>query len=238
MSSNIFVCPSCGYFGQSTDLEFTGKASSTYQKMQVPSSGYRQSRCPNCGGYERVRLIYLYLKDIFGLESKAKSISILHIAPEPTIVKYIAENGFNNYYLGDKFTKGYSYPEYVKDTDITKLQFPDNTFDLVICNHVLEHIPNDRLAMSELYRVLKPNSRAILQVPYSPILETSLEDEAIASPEEREINFGQFDHVRLYGNDYPKRLKEIGFTVEVSELAKQYPEHALDQNELLFVASK
>ena len=94
--------------------------------------------------------------------------------------------------------------------DVTKLPFPKDEFDWVICNHVLEHIEEDQKAMSELYRVLKTGGCALLQVPISRKLEITYEDFNIQSPEEREKHFGQNDHVRVYGNDYPKRLKSAG----------------------------
>ena len=90
--------------------------------------------------------------------------------------------------------------------DIADVKFPDNTFDLIVCNHVLEHVPRDDLAISELYRVLKPGGVAILQVPISVKLNKTIEEPSMMDPRERERRFGQFDQVRIYGSDYPQRL--------------------------------
>ncbi|MEM9023365.1 MAG: methyltransferase domain-containing protein, partial [Bacteroidota bacterium] len=127
--------------------------------------------------------------------------------------------------------------------DITAIPHGDNHFDLVICNHVLEHIPDDRLAMRELFRVLKPGGQAILQVPIGLTLEQTIEDPSITDPAEREVRFGQFDHLRIYGQDYSDRLAEAGFDVQV-----HYPQqflgeelierHALIGEELVYVGTK
>lgn len=98
--------------------------------------------------------------------------------------------------------------------DITNIQYEGNFFDLIICNHVLEHIPDDAKAMSELFRVLKPSGKAIINVPFNKTLEVTLEDEKYNTPELREKYYGQFDYVRLYGKDYVKRLEKAGFYVE------------------------
>ncbi len=97
--------------------------------------------------------------------------------------------------------------------DITDIHLPDHSFDVIICNHVMEHIPDDTQAMSELYRVMKPGGWAILQTPISG--DTTFEDPTVQSPEERQRLFGQRDHVRIYGRDYEDRLRSVGFTVNV-----------------------
>lgn len=99
--------------------------------------------------------------------------------------------------------------------DITNILFDDNTFDVILCVHVLEHVMDDRKAMRELYRVLKPGGWAILQSPVDPDYEKTFEDPDIVSPEDRERFFGQKNHVRIYGRDYKDRLEEAGFTVKV-----------------------
>ena len=106
-------------------------------------------------------------------------------------------------------------PEMVMEhMDITNIQYPENSLDAIICNHVLEHIPDDRKAMEELYRVLKPGGWAILQVPFSKILKKTFEDATVTTSQDREQIFGQTDHVRIYGKDYTSRLKQAGFEVE------------------------
>ncbi len=128
--------------------------------------------------------------------------------------------------------------------DITAIQYPENTFDAILCNHVHEHIPDDRKAMNELYRVLKPGGWAILQVPFSMVLEKTYEDFTITSPQEREKYFGQKDHVRIYGKDYTQRLKEVGFTVEAynwtndNAFRNEKNRFGLNKDETVFYCSK
>jgi ubiquinone/menaquinone biosynthesis C-methylase UbiE len=127
--------------------------------------------------------------------------------------------------------------------DITKIPYKDNFFNVVICNHVLEHIPNDRQAMSDLYRVLKPGGWAILQVPISLSLERTYDDPTVTAPGEREKKFGQSDHVRIYARDYKDRLESVGFTVEVYSIRQEFGDstinkYALAKDEDLYLASK
>ena len=105
--------------------------------------------------------------------------------------------------------------------DILDLPFPEEHFDFVICNHVLEHIEDDRKAMSELYRVLKKGGRGIFQIPQDVKLEKTYEDFSIQDPKQRAEKFGQYDHVRVYGMDYFDRLRSVGFEVEELRYAKQ-----------------
>lgn len=108
--------------------------------------------------------------------------------------------------------------------DICALPFEDNTYDFILCNHVLEHIPNDLKAMEELYRVLKPGGTAILQVPLEEDRENTFEDDSITDQQERTRIFGQYDHVRIYGQDYYKRLQEVGFEAIPMDFIKEVTE--------------
>ena len=104
--------------------------------------------------------------------------------------------------------------------DICNLPFKDNEFDYIFCNHVLEHIPDDNQAMSELFRVLAPNGIGIFQIPQDLSREFTFEDDSIADPKERAKIFGQYDHVRVYGRDYFDKLREIGFNVTAIDYTK------------------
>ena len=108
--------------------------------------------------------------------------------------------------------------------DICALPFEDNSYDLILCNHVLEHIPNDLKAMKELYRVLKPRGTAILQVPLEEGRENTFEDDSIIDQQERTRIFGQYDHVRVYGQDYYNRLQKAGFKVTPVDYIKEVTE--------------
>ena len=156
------------------------------------------------------RLVYLYLlkKTNFCDEN----LKLLHIAPEERLSAFIKKRSNIDYLTADiDLQRG----NVMVKMDITQINYPDNTFDVVICNHVLEHIIDDHKAMSELFRVLKPNGWGILQVPISLSLSETFEDASVTTPEERERIFGQSDHVRIYAMDYVDRLKKSGFDVEV-----------------------
>lgn len=105
--------------------------------------------------------------------------------------------------------------------DICALPFKDHSFDFIICNHVLEHIPDDTKAMQELYRVLAPGGTAILQVPYDKNRIETFTDDTITDQKERAAIFGQYDHVRVYGMDYFNKLRSIGFQVEAIDYTTQ-----------------
>jgi predicted SAM-dependent methyltransferase len=176
-------------------------------EKQITGSGLRIAMCPVCSSSDRIRLLYLFLKTKTNLF--IQPIKLLHLAPEKPLMDIFIKQKNIDYLTADL------NPENVMEKmDITYIQYPKNTFDVILCNHVLEHIPDDRKAMSELLRVLKPGGWAILQVPISKVLEKTYEDFTITSSQEREKHFGQKDHVRIYGKDYTQRLKEAGFMVE------------------------
>lgn len=206
-------------------------------EKQIVGSGLRNVMCPVCGSSDRVRLLYLFLKSKTSLFTE--SVKLLHLAPEKPLSDIFIKHKNIDYLTADL------NPEQVMvKMDITAIQFPDNTFDAILCNHVLEHIPDDRQAMKELFRVLKPGGWAILQVPVSKVLEQTYEDFTITSPLEREKHFGQKDHVRIYGNDYPQRLKGAGFIVEPyhwtmdSGFRNKPNRFCLNQDESVFYCTK
>ncbi len=127
--------------------------------------------------------------------------------------------------------------------DICDLPFSNDEFDFIICNHVLEHIPDDKKAMQELYRILKTEGTAILQVPLKTDLKTTFEDDSITDPKERARIFGQYDHVRIYGMDYFTKLKTTGFKVEAVDYTKTFTQEEIEtfrlpKNELIPVCTK
>ncbi len=165
------------------------------------------ARCPTCGSLERHRLIWLYLvneTDLFSSRPKR----MLHFAPEPALRGKFADHLSIDYVTAD-LAPGNAMLE----MDIADIQLPDESFDVVYCSHVLEHVPDDRKAMRELLRVLRPGGWAILQVPMFG--EETDEDPAVTDPAERLARFGQQDHLRAYGRDYPQRLSDAGFVVTV-----------------------
>jgi SAM-dependent methyltransferase len=170
--------------------------------------GRSNALCPNCLSLERHRMMWLFLKeqtDFFTAELR-----VLHIAPELCFIKRFEAIHQDNYITADLES-----PLAKVKLDVLDMPFEGNSFDVVFCNHVMEHVDDDIKAMSELYRVLKPGGWGIVQVPlFYPLPEKTYEDASITSPKERERAFGQDDHVRLYGKDYIDRLKSVGFEAE------------------------
>lgn len=164
-------------------------------------------QCPGCGSLMRHRMILLYLRDVLRLEES--SADVLHVGPAVSIRQRLSRLGSLRYLSVD-------VDPALADiqADVTDLRFADESFDFVLCVHVLEHVPEDRKAISELFRVLRPGGVALIQVPPSS-LEVTREDPSVTDPAERERLFGQHDHVRLCGADYRERLAEPGFRVEV-----------------------
>jgi SAM-dependent methyltransferase len=189
---------------------------SSYRKFL--SYGYQNLRqnalCPGTLSLERHRLLWLYLdrKTTFLTDS----IRVLHIAPEQVFYKK-----FKSFSHWDYTTSDLHSPLADVKADICALPFEDNSYDFILCNHVLEHIPNDLKAMEELYRVLKPGGTAILQVPLEEDRENTFEDDAITDQRERTRIFGQYDHVRVYGQDYYNRLEEVGFKATAVDFIKE-----------------
>jgi SAM-dependent methyltransferase len=146
--------------------------------------------------------------------------------------------------LGSRYVSAdLSSPDVMVRLDIVRSPFCDGSFDAIICNHVLEHVPDDRAAMRELLRLLKPGGWALLQVPIGLSLAETFEDPTITTPEAREAAFGQRDHVRIYANDYEQRLESAGFRVDVqsfaAELARvEAARYGLDTREKLYVCRK
>ena len=232
-----YKCPLCDY--RSRDLAPIGHDYEVLRLYEVVGAAPRRGGCYRCGAYDRDKLVYLYLHDRLKIFSpEKKKYHILHIAPSHAISSRLHDHGFTSYVAGDLYAKGYQYPDYVREMNVLDLPLEDDTFDLVLCNHVLEHIEDDRQAMREVYRVMKPGAEAILQVPLSGVLEKTLEDPALKSEEERALAFGQRDHVRIYGRDYFKRLRETGFRVEEKDLSASYSRFGLNPKERLIVAIK
>lgn len=167
--------------------------------------------CPFCGSLERGRMMWLHLQRRGMLRP---GVRVLHIAPEKGLGPRIAAVPGVAYTAGDKHEPGYRYPAGTIDLDITAMPFPEGAFDLVICSHVLEHVPDDRRAMRELRRVLAPDGVGLILVPQDLERATTFEDPTVTDPRERLRLFGQFDHVRLYGRDLVDRLQAEGLRVE------------------------
>ena len=184
-------------------------------------------------------MIWLFMKERGLPRAGAR---VLHVAPEKSIREKIAAMPNVEYVVGDKHEPGYTYPSATMELDVTNIKFPDKHFDFIICSHVLEHVDDDRLAMREIFRVLAPGGTAILLVPIGANAET-YEDPSITDPQERLRHFGQFDHVRQYGRDYPRRLEEAGFQVEELSFSERFSQeeifrYGLSRGELMHYCTR
>lgn len=176
--------------------------------------------CVNCGSFDRDRLIYAFLKSETNILDS--SIRLLHFAPEECLYRIFKKYDNITYHPADISPELYNYSlTKIERIDITKIPYPDNFFDMVLCNHVLEHVKNDIRAIKELRRVLKPSGWGILQVPIDLNRVETYEDSSIKKPHERKIHFGQEDHLRVYGRDYVNILEDNGFKVEVNSYVKK-----------------
>ena len=193
--------------------------------------------CPYDLTLERHRLMWLYLKNESNFFTE-QNLDVLHIAPEQCFYgKFKAQKNLN-YLTGDLVS-----PLADIHFDLHQIPLEDNRFDVVFCNHVMEHVDDPIQCMSELFRVMKPGGWAIMQVPQDMSRATTYEDKSIIDPAEREKHFWQKDHVRLFGRDYPQWLEKAGFVVEVYDVQKNFDKQTIDRfrlmkDELLYIARK
>lgn len=178
--------------------------------LDVIGSDVENFTCPRCGAHDRERHLLMYF-DHAGMWKRIDGGSVLHFAPERVLAKRILNAGPARYVKADLAPVARD----VAPEDIARLSFGDREFDLVIANHVLEHVADDRAAMKEVFRVLKPGGLAVLQTPYSQKLSNTLEDPGVRDAEARLQAYGQEDHVRLYGKDLFSRLSGAGFVSQV-----------------------
>lgn len=192
-------------------------------------------QCPSCGALMRHRALLLYLRDFLGLpETEGR---LLEVAPEIAFQRWLRSLRSVDYVSLDLES-----PLADIRADITDLPFEDDSFDLILCLHVLEHVPDDSRAIAELYRVLRPGGKAVIQVPIWPIPET-FEDPTATTPAKRERIFGQYDHVRICGPDYHLRIEAEGFDVSWEDYVERLPastraRHGLRPGEPFYVCVK
>ena len=193
---------------------------------------------PSTLSLERHRLMWLFLRDNTTFFTATKKLKVLHIAPEQCFLDIFRKQQNLNYITSDLES-----PIADVKADICDLPFKENEFDIIFCNHVLEHISNDTIAMQELYRVLKPGGFGIFQIPQDLSKAITFEDNTITDRKERAKLFGQYDHVRVYGRDYFDKLRSIGFKVDEVDYTKKITldkieKYCLMQNEILPVCYK
>ena len=191
--------------------------------------GYENSRenvlSPSTLSLERHRLLWLFLKKETTFFTDP--LKVLHFAPEQAFYKRFRKLENLKYTTTDL-----NSPLADVKADICDLPFPANSFDVILCNHVLEHIPNDTKAMHELYRVLKPGGWGVFQIPQDLSSERTFEDNSITDKTERAKIFGQYDHVRVYGRDYFDKLRSIGFKVTEKDFTAQLTDAEMERYRL------
>ena len=178
------------------------------RQLDIVGSDLENYGCPACGCSDRERRLFMFF-DRLKFWDVMVGAAILHVAAEAGLREAILLRRPERYVAGTLHPSD----EKTQRVDVTAMEFPDRSFDVVICNHVMEHVPDDAKAMREIYRVLKKGGRAVLQAPYSNVLAKSFEDPNISTAEARLKFYGQSDHVRIYGLDYFSRLEAAGFAV-------------------------
>ena len=197
------------YYGKGRFCLVCGKSSRRFRKFGIVPR--EDAQCVHCGALERHRFLWLYVlrkTDLFdGIPKK-----MLHVAPESCIESRLKHHLGDNYLTADLFNA-----RAMVKMDITNIEYPDQSFDVIYCSHVLEHVLDDKKAMREFNRVLKSNGWAILLAPITAA--ETFEDPSIVESQERLKAFGQEDHVRKYGPDYVDRLRDAGFSVKVTKVS-------------------
>ena len=223
-------CVICGH-GLARFLPYRGGSRnipSLMQALEIVGSDVDHFSCPWCYSHDRERHLFLFMQmtRIFSFVSGKR---VLHFAPERHLSRFIEEAEPQEYIRCDL----HPWADDILQADLVGLPFPDSHFDLLIANHVLEHVDDDQCAVAEIVRVLKPGGYAILQTPYSSILEKTWEDEGIRSAEARLQAFGQEDHVRLFGKDVFERIAQLGLESRVQSheaVLGSYSTHRLGLN--------
>lgn len=224
------------YKGNNVECTVCNNTFKKFMPYGYGAGSHKNRLCPTCLSLERHRLLWLFLKKHTNLFTA--KLDVLHMAPEQPFIKRLRKLNNINYTTADLVS-----PIADVKTDIRNMDFADESFDVFICNHVMEHIDEEQKALKEVYRILKPNGWAILQVPIDYTLELTFEDSLIKTPKEREKYFGQYDHVRQYGKDYAVRLREAGFKVTENNFVKTFSNseinrYRFDKNEIIYFCEK
>lgn len=198
-------------------LHDTGYGFEVLERLQVVGGMRRfADQCPICHSSARERLIWFWLTNGGGAFRFPPNITTAHLAPEKGLSRKVCEAARSGYTAYDFEPSRYRHLDRVEHADLSKLPMADDSVDLFICNHVIEHVPDVALALSQIHRVLKAGGVAILQVPIAMKLEQSIELDISTTGEERVRQVGQDDHLRLFNEpDYCEALKSAGFAVEL-----------------------
>ena len=176
------------------------------KKLATIGSNVERFWCPHCESIDRERHLLLFL-DRLKIMERLRGGTVLHMAPEYRLRGYIESFNLGRYVRGDLSPTA----EGVQQIDLQQIPYPDETFDLVICNHMLEHVDDAELALQEIHRVLKRGGRTICQTPYAARLSQTFADQRLQSTDDRLFFYGQEDHVRLFGMDMEQYFHAAGF---------------------------
>jgi SAM-dependent methyltransferase len=206
-------------FGRNRECPVCGWTGFQFLPLKHPRISHFDAICPKCGSNERARLAFIAMRErIKGTQR------LLHFAPERSLSPWL-RGQVRDYVSADLNPKKADHV-----VDIMDIKFPDDSFDMIWCSHVLEHVPDDRRAMRELHRVARPGGRCLIQVPLWH--DRTDEDNTVTDHDERVRRFFQFDHVRLYGYDIEDRLREAGFNVEVIR-PHHFPPEAIFRHQIV-----
>lgn len=218
------VCPLC----RNTLRGFAphGGGAEVLDRRQVVGGMRRENdRCPVCHGADRTRMMMLYLETRTPIGRKP--LRVLHVAPDFGLYLWLGRQPMVDYTGSDLDAGRYRHIRNMRSADLTALPFESDSFDIILCSHVLEHVPDDRAAMSELLRVLRPEGHALLLTPLALDGAGTDEDPSVADPEERNRRFGQWDHVRIYDrDDFLGRMRAAGFTTSLFRPFEEEPDRA------------
>lgn len=233
-----FTCNFCGATYRQFIPEYPGPEIAPALENNRVIAGYGENVfCPQCFSKNRERLLKAVFEKRLVLD---KNTRILHFSPEKNLYRWLCSIAMVT--TADTVPRLYTnIDRHIRYADATRLAFSDNSFDLLIANHILEHIPEDEKAMREMHRVLTPDGIAVLQVPYSETLPYTLEEPTIDDPQRQATLFGQRDHVRIYAlEDYLRRLKAAGFSVRLlpPEGLAEFRMYATQPNESVFLCYK
>lgn len=231
-----YRCNFCGSQYEKFVPEYPSPNTSKPIREYKVIAGYgKDVLCPNCLSKNRERLLKAVFEKLLPMSGQ-----MLHFSPEKLLFQYLQTKGaVTSADLMPGFYR--TIDQSIDFADATQLPYGNERFDWVIANHILEHIPNDRKAMSEMFRVLRKGGAAVLQVPYSETLPNTIEEPDINDPERQEQLFGQRDHVRIYAlQDYLARLESVGFEVRVisAEELSQFRDLAIQENESVILGYK
>lgn len=194
----------------------------------------RPGQCPRCRSNERDRALWLYMKKNPDFIRAGKK--LLHIGPEEIFYHYFKNIHGLDYNPADKFAQTFesTYPSDTRYLDIVHMpEIPDNSYDVILCSHVLEYIKEDDAAMRELRRILKPNGSALLQVPVKQGMKETYEDASITSASQRALVFGDPGHIRFYGEDYADKLTAQGFKTDFISFTSLFTSEEIEKYGLI-----